>query len=707
MGGAALVYSLPRVRAQNSSTSNPAGAGAMSSANTPIVIAQGVAVRSLALDAAGASAADGNSGRPAIYFTATQMPNRVMALAGAAPISSSASNAGNDASAMSAGEARGALNATVAQAEAYTTVAGSGAAGSLGDGGAATAAQLNLQLDSPYMRSGVAVAPDGTIFIADTKNATIRRISPAAASDAGVIASVAGKWGPGQNVQLVEPMGLALDRAGNLYIADHGANAVIEVHDATAATPGRLEVLAHIAQAAMVAVTADGRHVFVAAPEADTAVNFDTRTRQIWKVFVGGKFMPSSPAETANNSSTVCRSIDKGEQPCPWGIAVDGRQNIFVSDPTGNKIARIDGVSGMVTAAASGISAPGEMAFDADGNLFVAEQGRNRIVEIKGLGAPVASVTLTPPPAPVPPAGVPCPAIVPPPGFAFNTNFCAEPLAGTTPPSAFTVTNNTNADVTGLTWTTIGLNPTDFVVASTSCTPTLHAGMTCALNVGFAPTGTGTRTATLAVNYTGATQPLAASLAGTGDDYQLVLADGQLTQISVAAGNTGTFMMQVVPDNIFTGTVNFICPGKIPANTTCTFTPPSVSVTAPGMAVPFSVAFQTTSRVPTKNGGAAPEGGAGASGASLRGRSLTANAALVLATIAILVLMGALRWRTSLLRAAAVIVLALGVAAILEGCHGGSGNPNPVGTPAGSYTMTVQATTQSAPRGITITLDVE
>ena len=185
--------------------------------------------------------------------------------------------------------ARAASNATAAQAlrssgqaEAYATVAGNGTAGSLGDGGAAASAQLSLKLDSLYMRSGIAVAADGTIFIADTENATIRRVSPGAsaggarsqnastmgagvariwsndmvaqaeayATENGLITSVAGKWGPTQSVQLVEPMGLALDRAGNLYIADHGANAVIELHDATASTPGKLEMLAQVAKAA-------------------------------------------------------------------------------------------------------------------------------------------------------------------------------------------------------------------------------------------------------------------------------------------------------------------------------------------------------------------------------------------------------------------------------------------------------------------------
>src|SRR6202030_3686080 len=292
----------------------------------------------------------------------------------------------------------------------------------------------------------------------------------------------------------------------------------------------------------------------------------------------------------------------------------------------------------------STISAPGDIQFDANGNLFVAEQGRNRILEIKGLGQAVANVTLTPPPAPVPPAGVPCPTIAQPPGFTANTNFCAEPLAGTTPTSAFTLTNNSNAEITGVTITTIGLDPADFVVSSTSCTTTLNAGSSCLINLGFAPTATGPRTATLVVTYTGATNPLTSSVAGTGDDYQIALASGQLTQISVNAGSTGTFNLQIVPDNIVTGTVTFVCPGNLPMATTCTFSPTTVNVTTPGTAVPFSVAFQTTSRVPTPppKTGATPVvasqnrwGGPGARSANSDSRSVIGSHALVRGAAAI------------------------------------------------------------------------
>src|SRR4029077_3253557 len=56
---------------------------------------------------------------------------------------------------------------------------------------------------------------------------------------------------------------------------------------------------------------------------------------------------------------------------------------------------------------------------------------------------------------------------------------------------------------------------------------------------------------------------------------------------------------------------------------------------------------------------------------------------------------------------ACAFALAIGVAAILEGCKAYNANTGPTGTPAGTYKMTVQATSQSAPRGVTVTLDVQ
>jgi sugar lactone lactonase YvrE len=96
---------------------------------------------------------------------------------------------------------------------AITTVAGSGTPGFAGDGGTATAAQLNTP-------SGVAVDRQGSLFIVDSFNRRIRKVTPD-----GVIATVLGE-GSAAPVSLRTPAGITIDRAGTLYIADPFAQRV-------------------------------------------------------------------------------------------------------------------------------------------------------------------------------------------------------------------------------------------------------------------------------------------------------------------------------------------------------------------------------------------------------------------------------------------------------------------------------------------------
>jgi uncharacterized protein (TIGR03437 family) len=104
-----------------------------------------------------------------------------------------------------------------------TTVAGSGAAscsgfgGFSGDGGPATAAQLNCPM-------AVAVDASGNLFIADSSNGRIRKVTPQ-----GIITTVAGNGtgsfsgdgGPAMSAGLQFPLGVAVDASGNLFIADY------------------------------------------------------------------------------------------------------------------------------------------------------------------------------------------------------------------------------------------------------------------------------------------------------------------------------------------------------------------------------------------------------------------------------------------------------------------------------------------------------
>ena len=110
--------------------------------------------------------------------------------------------------------------------------AGTGAAGFSGDGGPAGSARL----DSP---GALAVAPDGTLYIADNGNFRIRRVTPQ-----GIITTVAGTGvagsgglgGPAAQAQLEAVSALALDQQGRLYIAQAGQHRVLRI-----TSDGRLE----------------------------------------------------------------------------------------------------------------------------------------------------------------------------------------------------------------------------------------------------------------------------------------------------------------------------------------------------------------------------------------------------------------------------------------------------------------------------------
>ena len=115
-----------------------------------------------------------------------------------------------------------------------TTVAGSGVAGYSGDGGRAASARLNEP-------TGLALDAKGNLYIADSANNVIRRVD----AKTGVITTVAGDYaadqandglggfagdgGPATSARLNDPQGVAVDGAGDLFIADTFNNAVREV----------------------------------------------------------------------------------------------------------------------------------------------------------------------------------------------------------------------------------------------------------------------------------------------------------------------------------------------------------------------------------------------------------------------------------------------------------------------------------------------
>ncbi|MFQ6098907.1 MAG: NHL repeat-containing protein [Armatimonadota bacterium] len=114
-----------------------------------------------------------------------------------------------------------------------STVAGNGVEGYGGDGGEASAAQLAWP-------RGVVTTGDGCLYIADCGNSVVRAVHPD-----GTISTVAGTGtegysgdgGPATSAQLADPHGLALDARGDLYIAEPRNHRVRKVHNARRGLP--------------------------------------------------------------------------------------------------------------------------------------------------------------------------------------------------------------------------------------------------------------------------------------------------------------------------------------------------------------------------------------------------------------------------------------------------------------------------------------
>ena len=203
-----------------------------------------------------------------------------------------------------------------------TTVAGggSGRPGFVGDGGPATEATLQFP-------RGLAVDGAGNLFIADTQNHRIRKVD-----SSGVITTVAGNGtsgfsgdgGPATEASLAAPGGVAVDSAGNLFIADHDNHRIRKVD----------------AAGIISTVAGNGR------------ARARTQTQGL-----GGD---GGPATAANLDS-------------PGGVTVDGAGNLFIAE--GQRVRKVD-PPGIISTVASGLRFPRAVVVDGAGNLFLAEGSR-------------------------------------------------------------------------------------------------------------------------------------------------------------------------------------------------------------------------------------------------------------------------------------------------------------------------------------------
>lgn len=221
-----------------------------------------------------------------------------------------------------------------------TTVAGTGVAGYSGDRGAAISATLHAP-------AGIAVNAAGDLFIADTENSVIRRVNVLSGTIATVVGNgtsgYSGDGGDALQAELQNPQGVAVDPRGRLYIADTGNSVVRTVDPVT----GLITTVAGNGTAGFAGDGGAAVNAELNAPAAvatDAAGNLyiaDTGNARVRKLY-----SQTGVLVTLAGSALVGDEGDGGPAnaaalSAPSGVAVDSLGQVLISDPGNDTVRRV------------------------------------------------------------------------------------------------------------------------------------------------------------------------------------------------------------------------------------------------------------------------------------------------------------------------------------------------------------------------------
>jgi uncharacterized protein (TIGR03437 family) len=290
----------------------------------------------------------------------------------------------------------------VLSAQTYTisTIAGSGVAGFTGDTGPAAAAQLSTP-------SGMALDKSGNLYIADASNQRIREIQTN-----GTITTVAGNGigtyaGDGAaatSASLLRPSAVAVDGSGNLYIADSGNNVIRKVTGSNISTIAGVNALGpgYNGEGGTGPTSQLNNPLGVAVDSAGNVYIADFGNNRIRKLGTDGKI--SSVAGTGSagysgDNAAAARAALNG----PRAVALDAAGNLYIADSNNQRIRMVTAANGVITTVAgigtagfSGdlgaatkaqLNQPRGVAVDNAGGIYIADYSNSRIRKVSVNGA--------------------------------------------------------------------------------------------------------------------------------------------------------------------------------------------------------------------------------------------------------------------------------------------------------------------------------
>jgi sugar lactone lactonase YvrE len=229
-------------------------------------------------------------------------------------------------------------------------------AGTAGVTGSADATGAAARFGSPF---GIATDGAGNVYVADTQNSTIRKITPA--GDVTTLAGTAGVTGStdatGAGALFNRPSGIATDSAGNVYVADTFNHTIRKI------TPEG--VVSTLAGTTGVTGSTDAtgagalfnRPLGIATDGAGNVYVADTNNHTIRKITPAGEV--STLAGTAGNFGSADATGAAARFGSPLGVATDSAGNVYVTDSGNNTIRKIT-PAGVVSTV---VGVPGQKGF--------------------------------------------------------------------------------------------------------------------------------------------------------------------------------------------------------------------------------------------------------------------------------------------------------------------------------------------------------